>query len=468
MTALADAVKKSQARVIARRIDNDACMFGTHVLGLSLWDGQRRILESVRNHRRTLVVSGHGCSKTNTLGILINETMTRHPECRIITSASTYDQVRKTLWSEVHKLNARAVVPLGGELLETQWKMSDGSFASISAVDDPTALQGVHGPYVLVILDEAEGIKANMWAAYDSLLSSSNSRMIACFNPVTPSGYLFDACLNPKDWNVVRLSCLDHPNVVSGEDVIPGGVTREWVEEMRAKYCREGEEPAPAWYSRVLGEFPPAGSNTLVSMSALDALSDVVPDVIVPRSIGVDIARMGDDESVLTVLDEHRRVIAVESWRKVDLMETVGRIINAMQRHRVDARNVGVDVCGMGAGVGDRLREQGHRVTPVDFGEGPKGDYASLLGREMRFKNRRNEAHAVFQAMVREKQISVPRQFAQTRADLCSVIYGYASDGKFRVESKDEIRERVRRSPDFGDSLLIALCATQTRKVAIL
>tara|TARA_R110000868_G_scaffold11036_4_gene54252 strand:- start:3061 stop:4392 length:1332 start_codon:yes stop_codon:yes gene_type:complete len=443
-------------------------MFATHVLGLSLWEGQRRILESVRKHRRTLVKSGHGLGKTNTLGILINETMTRHPECRIVTSASTYEQVRKTLWSEVRKLNARAVVPLGGELLETQWKMSDGSYASITAVDDPTALQGVHGPYVLVILDEAEGIKSNMWAAYDSLLSSANSRMIACFNPVTPSGYLFDACLNPAEWNVITLSCLDHPNVVSGEDVIPGAVTREWVDEMRSKYCRDGEEPAPAWYSRVLGEFPPAGSNTLVSMAALDALSDFVPDVMVPRSIGVDIARMGDDESVLTVLDEHRRVIAVESWRKVDLMETVGRILNAMQRHRVEARYVGVDVCGMGAGVSDRLREQGYKVTPVDFGEGPKGDYASILGRDMRFKNRRNEAHAVFQALVREKQISIPRQYAQTRADLASVIYGYASDGKFRVESKDEIRDRVRRSPDFGDSLLIALCATQTRRMAIL
>lgn len=468
MSITADAVQRAQAGVIAKRIDKDPGMFAQYVLGLKLWDGQRKILESVRKHRRTLVKSGHGLGKTNTLAILINETMTRHRECRIVTSASTFDQVRKTLWSEVRKVNARAVLPLGGDLLDTQWKMADGSYASITAVDDPTALQGVHGPYVLVILDEAEGIKPNMWAAYDSLLSSAGSRLIACFNPVTPSGYLFDACHNPAEWNVITLSCLDHPNVVSGTNIIEGAVTREWVDEMRAKYCREGEEPSPAWYSRVLGEFPPCGSNTLVSMAALDALSDVVPEVTVCRSIGVDIARMGDDESVLTVLDERRRVVAVESWRKVDLMETTGRVIAAMAKHRVEARNVGIDVCGVGAGVVDRLREQGHKVTPVDFGSSPKGDYASLLGRDMRFKNRRNEAHAIFQALVRERQIAIPRQYAQTRADLASVTYGYASDGSFKVESKDDMRERIRRSPDFGDSLLIAICATSARRLAIL
>jgi hypothetical protein len=176
---------------------------------------------------------------------------------------------------------------------------------------------------------------------------------------------------------------------------------------------------------------------------------------------------MGDDANVLTVLDETRTIIAVESWRGEDLMKTSGRLIDAMKRHGVEARNVCIDSCGIGAGVVDRLLEAGHRCTSVDFGSAPVGDWASVVGRDAAFLNRRAELHAVLRHLVRGKLIGIPARFRETLADIQSIRYWYDGRGRFTVEPKDSIRERIRRSPDHSDSLVIALGAPGLRKVAI-
>jgi len=464
VSGYADAVQRCQARTVFDAVSLDPSFFAQSVLGWTPWSRQREILKSAREHRRTLVMSGHGVGKTRTLASLICETMVTEPDCRIVCMASTYRQVHDALWGEVQKLYRDARLPLGGRMGETDWTLGDGSRASIVAVDDPTALQGIHSRRVLVIVDEAEGVDPRMWGAIDSLLSSGGSSLVVAFNPVTPSGYLFDAHLNPQRWNVIKVSCLEHPNVAQGEEIITGAVTREWVEEVRA---REGED-SPFWASRVCGQFPAAGSDSLVSVAELEATENVATGVREPRRIGLDVARMGGDANVLVVLDETRRLVAVESWRGEDLMQTTGRLIDAMRRHGVEGRNVCVDSCGIGAGVVDRLREQNIRVTAVDFGAGAVGDWQTLLGREAAFPNRRCELHAALRSVVRARQISIPSKFREVIADLASVRYWYDSRGRFTVEPKDAIRARIRRSPDFGDALVIALGSGLARKVAIL
>jgi hypothetical protein len=206
----------------------------------------------------------------------------------------------------------------------------------------------------------------------------------------------------------------------------------------------------------------------LVSVAELEATEAVATGVREPRRIGLDVARMGGDANVLVVLDETRRVVAVESWRGEDLMQTTGRLIDAMRRHNVIGRNVAVDSCGIGAGVVDRMREQNVAVTAVDFGSAPAGDWATVLGKESTFPNRRCELHAALRALVRSKQISIPSSFREVIADLASVRYWFDSRGRFTVEPKDAIRARIRRSPDFGDALVIALGSGLARRVAIL
>lgn len=459
-----DAVTASQARAVANAIEKVPGFFSEAVLGRTLWSKQKQLAQAVKKHRRVLCASGHGVGKTATLATIICEWMTQRPQARVICMASTWHQVQHTLWGEVKNLHARARYPLGGKMMETKWTIDlDGALATCLSVDDPTALQGVHGPAVLIVVDEAEGLSQNMWNAIESLMSSEGSRLVACFNPVTPAGYLFDAARRPEEWHYITISCLDHPNVIEGRNVIPGAVTREWVDEMREKH---GEDSA-FWASRVLGRFPAAGSNTLVSLADIAASAKWETGIREHRRMGLDVARFGGDANCLTILDETRTVIASESWRGEDLMATTGRAIAAMKTYAIDPRNVCVDVCGVGGGVVDRMREQGYRVQAVDFGAGPVGDWAGLLGKESSYPNRRSELHAVARQLFRAKQISVPEKFREIAADLGSILFSYDSKGRFVVESKDKIRERTGRSPDHSDSLLIALASTGRPKVDI-
>jgi len=435
--------------------------FAEKVLGWKPWEAQLRIMRSIRDHRRTLVMAGHAVGKTRTLASLIIEWMAMRPGARVVCTATTNKQVHSILWAEVRKLIDRAPYLIGGELKETKWRFRD-RLAEALSVDDPTAIQGVHGRANLVVVDEAEGVHQSMWDSLETLLSSKGSRMVLCFNPVTTSGYCYEAAQRPDLFNVISVSCLDHPNVRERRQVIEGAVTHEWIEEMRQ---RHGED-SPFWSSRVLGRFPASSTNSLVTMTELmdsDAPTQVVDE---PR-IGLDVARFGDDRSVLVVLDRSRTVIECQSWTKTDLMETTGRLRDAMRRHGVASRRVGVDVCGMGAGVVDRLAEDGIRCTPVDFGSAADGDWGPVVGREAQFTNRRSELHWVARSLLRRRELRIPAQWKEIWADLCAPSYWFDGRGRIAVESKDEIKARIKRSPDFSDAVLIALGAGGTKRPMI-
>ena len=53
--------------------------------------------------------------------------------------------------------------------------------------------------------------------------------------------------------------------------------------------------------------------------------------------------------------------------------------------------------------------------------------------------------------------LSIPEPDVELLADLTSVKYFYMQDKSFRIESKDELKKRLNRSPDKGDALCIAV-----------
>ncbi len=88
-------------------------------------------------------------------------------------------------------------------------------------------------------------------------------------------------------------------------------------------------------------------------------------------------------------------------------METVGRAKNLYGEWGIESpANFHVDVCGLGAGVVDRLIEIGLEVDPVDFGAGPLGalEYRDIVGDKIRFKNRRAELYYTLKRLLEEKR----------------------------------------------------------------
>jgi hypothetical protein len=170
--------------------------------------------------------------------------------------------------------------------------------------------------------------------------------------------------------------------------------------------------------------------------------------------IGVDVARYGSCETV-AVVRRGSVVIRLEAWQGQDLMATAGRVA-ALIREHAPVGAVKVDVIGLGAGVVDRLREQGFRqVTGINVAE-------RALQPE-RYAARRDEIYFGLRDRFRDGEVAVRDE--KLAAQLAAMRYGYTSRGQLKVESKEEMRDRGLKSPDRADALALAFAAVPTRPV---
>lgn len=163
------------------------------------------------------------------------------------------------------------------------------------------------------------------------------------------------------------------------------------------------------------------------------------------RVMGVDVARFGDDRTVILVRKdalEHVRVM-----KGVDTMQTAAITAEEAALWKPDA--VFVDGAGVGGGVVDRLRMMGHRVFEVQAG--------SRAAAAERYKNKRAEMWGVMRDWLRERgSIADGLPHADELADdLISPQYQYDNAGRIQLESKDDMKSRGLPSPDIGDALAL-------------
>lgn len=129
------------------------------------WSAQRRILESVRDHRQTAVPSSHGPGKSWCAARIAAWWIDSHPplEAFVVTTAPTDTQVKAILWREIQRAHRRGNLA-GRVTQDAQWKISDelvafgrkpADIAADSDGETITAFQGIHARFVLVIFDEA-------------------------------------------------------------------------------------------------------------------------------------------------------------------------------------------------------------------------------------------------------------------------------------------------------------------------
>ena len=430
---------------------DDWALFPRDVLGVTQWEGQQRVMRALQKHRRVVVKSGHNVGKTHLVGSLVLTFGSIYQNARILTTANTFHQVRQNVWGEIRSQYYASRFPLGGEMLNTEWKVGPRWEAVGLSTDKPDSFQGKHAPHVLIIFDECQDISRDIFTAAKTMMSGANCYWLCIANPTRCSGPFFDLCHDP-DWHCETLSCLDHPNVIAGRQVMPG-VSADFVEDYRR---REGED-SPEWAARIIGEFPASDDVSLISLALVESAQDGEP-VNEGVHMGVDVARFGSDENVLLVMDD-RVCVALESWRGADMMATTGRILAAMQEYDCLAENVHIDVIGIGAGVVDRLREQGHQVDGVNFGAGAVGDWAGIVSQEIEFLNRRVELYWACRELLKRGELIIPAkpEFRRIITDICSPRYEYMSDRKIKLEPKDRIKKRIGRSPDHGDALILAL-----------
>lgn len=442
----------TDAEIAVTRLREDPFLFFHDVLGVPVvTPDQTRCVNSVLEHRRTAAPSGHGVGKSFIAAAILLWFLFTRFGSKVITTAPTWFQVETLLWREVDRLYRSAPIALGGVLTSTQLDLGVEWFAVGLSTDQPTRFQGVHAPAVLVLFDEATGVDAGIWDSADSMAVSPDDRFLAIGNPTDPTSRFKEVC-DSGLWNVVEISSENHPNVLERRIVIPGAVTHSWVHERLEQY---GGRDSDLYRARVLGKWPKAGSDVLIPTSLVEAArARWVEPAGRPEAAGCDVARFGVDETVVAAIGDGGHPFELEARHGQDLMATAGQL------KARNARRTYVDDTGVGGGVTDRLAELEVAVHGVNFGEAAQD--------AERFVNRRTELWWGAREALRAELVSVPPDPALA-ADLSSVKYSFDSRGRIRLESKDDLKKRLKRSPDRGDAFVLAVAAyiDQTRRLEL-
>lgn len=439
------------------------------ILGATVWPTQARIIESVRDNKRTAVRSCHGIGKSFLASHLALWFLYAHPNSIVATTAPSFRQVEKILWQEIGKAAKNARAPLGGKVLNTEIKITPGWYGFGFSSDDPTSAQGLHAEHVLLIYDEAAGLGDELCEALEGALTSGHCRLLSIGNPTSPVSWFAREFRTPGTERFV-VPALDTPNftkfgitlddLTSGEwERKVGGakmptpwlITPEWVSD---KIKRWGVE-SPAFKSRVLAEFPDAGDDTLIPLSWIEAAQqrtiELDPKVKHPDELAVDVARFGGDE---TVIGRRRGVIERGSIYRVhaahrgyDTMQTAGAVARAMVE--TGATVAKIDANGVGGGVYDRIKEQGKwRVSALNAGEGAHDPD--------RFVNARAEWFWNLRDLFEQGLVDIDPNDDDLLGQLSALKFKVDSKGRILIESKQDMRKRGMPSPDRADTMAMA------------
>ncbi len=204
--------------------------------------------------------------------------------------------------------------------------------------------------------------------------------------------------------------------------------------------------PNNLFRARVLGEFPDAGDESLISLRWIEAATEdnrTLPAEGIRRA-AADIARFGDDSTVIGFrigpVVKHFDVV-----HGSDTMEVAGKIKNLA--YDLSPQAIAIDSIGIGAGVVDRLFEMGvEGVEAVNVSK-PAFDVE-------RFANRRAELYWGLRERFHTGDIVIPRE-EKLIEELASIKYLITSRGQIQIESKDKMKRRSASSPDRADMLAL-------------
>jgi hypothetical protein len=426
---------------------NDPVGFVRIVLGASPDPWQAALLAAVaKGERRISVRAGHGVGKSAVVAWLsIWHMVCRFPQKTVMT-APTAGQLFDALFAETKFWINKLPEPIRELFDTTTDKITLRAAPEASCVsartcsaDRPEALAGIHSEHVLLLCDEAPAIPEPVFESAAGSMSGPQACTILIGNPTRNSGLFFKTHhALASEWKTFHVSCLDSPRVAP-----------DFVKQIADTYGPESN----AYRVRVLGEFSLREDDTLIPAELVDSAMgrDVAPDAKEPVVYGLDVARFGDDRSVLC----KRRgnvVLEFKVWQGLDLMQLTGAIVNEA---KIDTpAEICVDSIGLGSGVADRLRELGNVVRDVNVSESSAmNPQAAKL---------RDELWLAVKEWLNARACKLPKM-DDLRQELVAPTYTFTSNGKIKVEGKQEMKRRGMRSPDLADSLCITFASIASR-----
>ena len=398
---------------------------------------------------RMAVSSGRGIGKSALVSWLVIWMLTTRIGSTTLVSANSEAQLRSVTWAEITKwlsmalnshwfeVSATRVLPAKwvAELVERDLKMGTrywGVEGRLWSAENPDAYAGVHNySGVMLIFDEASGIDDSIWSVASGFFTENTPHRfwLAFSNPRRNTGYFYE-CFNSKR-DFWRNKIVDARSVE--------GTDKQVYQQIIDEYGADSSQA----HVEVYGQFPNANDDQFISASTVDEAMarDRYKDQSAPIVIGVDPARFGADSTVIAVR-QGRDIIALRKHKGDDTMETVGRVIEAIEEYK--PAMVVIDEGGLGAGVVDRLKEQRYKVKGVNFGNKSKNP--------MMWGNKRAEMWGEMREWL--KTASIPND-RYLKTDLISPMMKPDSKGTIFLESKKDMKSRGLASPDSADAIAV-------------
>lgn len=437
------------------RYYDDPRGFFVDVLGFAPWSKQLAIAVAVAQHRRTAVRSGHKIGKSTIAAAVALWWVCTRPRARVILTSSIARQVKHILWREVRRLCRESRQPIGASPAldpNTGLRFQDGREILGFTTDEAESMAGFSGDQILFIIDEASGFPQALYEAVQGNTAGGGA-ILALGNPTRTTGFFFEAFRYERGgWFLIHVSSRDTPNVTGLEPSIPGLATPEWIAEMIAEYG----EGSPIVAVRVDGNFSEKAEDAVVGLGSVEAAKARWTNI--PRlgqiEVGVDVARFGDDDSVIQARRGKHTYLPV-AVHGLDTVQVASKVLallfgpDGLHKHGEPKPIVRVDVIGYGAGVVDVLRRDPRvTVVPVNVGEAARDPE--------KFCGLRDEVWWAARKWLEDGGTLAPDP--KLEADLLAPRYSYDARGRIKVEPKHETKKRLNRSPDRGDAFCLAVC----------
>jgi hypothetical protein len=419
---------------------------------------QQAVMNDVAKFPMVSVKSGHGVGKSALESWIIWWYISTRPYPKILCTAPTKHQLHDILWAEVSKWK-RNSKSLDKDFEWTSEKIylkgsQEEWFAIARTSNKPDALQGTHAEHVLIIIDEASGVPDIVFEPVLGSMSTIDAKLLMCGNPTQLAGFFYESHTTKRE--------LYKTHTIDGSKC--ERVDKNYVQTIIDMFGKDSD----VYRVRVAGEFPKANPDSFIGLDMIRTEKKVI-DIVESIDLGVDVARYGDDESVVATTYNKSQVERLNVFKHNDTMRLTGQIVNIIKMLNLKYPSiivrVKIDCDGLGVGVYDRLKEviveKNLKAKAIECHFGGKGGKVSY-DEPIEYYNSTGIMWGTLRSKLKNNEITIPNN-EELIKQITNRKYFINSDGTIKLERKEDMKKRNVHSPDRADAVVLSLYEPQVK-----